>query len=158
MSLPIITRIRAFMNSDILVKALVEKDGKAITRLREAESILKVDVGEKFLISDFVYNDVLTKANDKGISNREIINRLYPGKTIYYQISSVEQDMANGAKILILQNPDFKLTLTDWTALMIMGYDGITDIISDKEELDMVVNDLLVEDQVDGIFRNIRRI
>jgi len=132
----------AFVNSDIIIKAFVDDDKPTLTKLLNISKKMNVEEGQKFLITEFVINDVVTEAHKKGISKNKIFKYMFPGKTIYFQTVSVPSHILQPAVYLLDEGPDdVKLTLTDWTGLLMMVEWNIDTIISDKIEIDKVIHD-----------------
>lgn len=132
----------AFVNSDIMIKAFVESNRDALTKLLTFSNKMNVEDGEKFLITEFVINDVITEAYKKGIRKDKLLELIYPSSTIYFQTVSVPSYVLKLAISLLNEAPDdIKLTLTEWSGLLMMLDWNIDTIISDNREIDKVIHD-----------------
>lgn len=142
-----------FVNSDILIKTFIKKDKETKKRFDEARLKLHVDEGERFIINDFVINDVLTAAQEAQIPMIEILNQLYLPTGFFFRFIAgrafIERVFA--LEDFLRQNC---LTITDWITLWVMhGYNKKI-LISDKTEID----DVLKHKNYKQYFGNIRRI
>jgi len=131
----------AVTHSDILIKALVEKDEKAISKLRSYLSKLDPTRNEFFIITEFITNDVLTKAKEKGIPHLQIIRTLLPPYTSYFHLSIGGYAPTKYAVDSILEYSSYNLTLADWTTLFFMALTDRHILISDKKEFDDVIKE-----------------
>lgn len=142
-----------FINSDVLINALVEKDEEAKGKLKREEEKLNLEKGERFIISDLVINDVLTAAQVAQIPLIDILNIIdTPTGTFFRFIvgrSYIERVFT--LQSFLRQNC---LTITDWVTLWIMRDYRNKILISDKREID----DILSHKDFVEYFRGIRRV
>lgn len=132
----------AFVNSDILIKAFVENDKPSLNKLMKFSDDMNVENGEKFLITEYVINDVVNAAYRNGTKKNKLFDFMFPGKTVYFQTASVPGYIVKHAIYLLDESPDeIKLNLTEWSGLIMMMELGIDTIISDNTELDEVLHD-----------------
>lgn len=132
----------AFVNSDTLIKAFIEKDKTVFNKLVKFGKEMDVEIGEKMLITDFVINDIVNEAYKKGVSKNKLFNFIFPGKTIYFQTVSVPPYVLKHAVYYLDETPDdIKLNLTEWTGLLMMIEWDIDTIISDNVEIDKIIHD-----------------
>lgn len=142
-----------FVNSDILIKTFVKKDKEAKKRLEEARKILNLNKKERFIISDFVINDILTAAQEEQIPLIEILNQLDMPTGSFFKFIAGRSYIE---RIFALQDyiRQHCLTITDWITLWVMRDFGKRTLLSDKMEID----DVLKHKKFKEYFGNIRRV
>lgn len=127
-----------FVNSDILVKAVVDRDGPAIHRLDGIISKLNPLI-EKVEISQFVLSDVMNKAIEKGANLTSVYTSIVPGRGIYFDVVYIPDAIVDVARQAMYYNIEYRLTLTDWTALLWMAVNQVPNMLSDKENISKVL-------------------
>jgi hypothetical protein len=129
---------RIFVNSDILIKAIVDKDQRAKEKLERV--ILNLNpFKEKLEISQFVLSDVINKALEKGANLTSVYVGLVPGRGAYFDVVYIPDETVDIARAAMFDNIEYKLSLTDWTALIWMAENGMSSILSDKDNIEKVL-------------------
>lgn len=142
-----------FVNSDVLIKAHVKKNKKAKSRLKREEKKLDSNNGERFIINDLVLNDVLVAAQEKKIPLMNIIDELHNPAASYFLFIASEDIVANAVRDRTRLR-EHCLTITDWVTLRYMRDLGGKILISDKREID----DVLEHKDFAKDFKGIRRV
>jgi hypothetical protein len=151
----------AFVNSDILIDALVEEKPEALARLRGLIERLNAVAEEKLAISVFVYDNVISRALEKGKDPLLIMKRLLPPHTIYFWLEPVSHRIIHTALTAMKDNPRTGLTLAEWTALIWMAENDVNEIASDRKEIDALLLDpdgISTIPRITGRLRAIRRV
>lgn len=131
----------AFVNSDILVGALVEERPEAVSRLRGLIERLNIAAEEKLGISTYVYQDVISRAREKGKDVEVVMKRLLPPHTMYFWLEPISAKTVNTALTAMKDKPETGLTLTEWAALLWMAENDVNEIASDRKEIDTLLLD-----------------
>lgn len=148
------SRKSPLINSDVLIKFLIEKDDRAKAKIGSYLADLNPNNNQFFIITDFILNDILVTATVKGIPHRKIIETLLPPYSSFYHLTICSGGIVGKALDSLKQYWRYNLTLTDWTSLWLLSMEHKEILISDKEEFDAVLS----EPKLSNHFGNIRRV
>ncbi|MFQ6107913.1 MAG: type II toxin-antitoxin system VapC family toxin [Thermoplasmata archaeon] len=127
--------MRVFVDSGIWIGALLKRD-----KYHKTSSQILSDVFQRcefISISDWILDEVVSflTRKDWKLVKRVVQVIQQSGKV---EMLTVDSGLFASAKVCLEEYPDLRLTLTDWTSLLLMKREGIREIASLAREFERV--------------------
>ncbi len=127
--------MKIFVDSGIWTGALLKRD-----RYHESSSQILSDIFKKYkyiYVSDWIVDEVVSFLTKKSwqLVKRTVEVLQQSGRI---EILTVDGGLFASAKVCLEEFPDLRLTLTDWTSLLLMRRNGIKEIASPAREFERV--------------------